>query len=272
MTVITQRNGINLYFDEALEKLTKAASIAKGSMDLGLSLLKQLNTGNQVEKEINTFIKDSGATPAFLNYNGFPHSICYSKNEYIVHGTPDDDAIQEGDVISLDLGVNYQGFCSDMARTIIIGQPKDLKHQRLIEVAEESFYKALGVMKPDVTTGLIGYTIQKHVISQQEHNKALFNVFPPFQGHGIGLKLHESPGIPNFGFKEGGLAFKVGMSFCIEPVLIFNHLDRSLDTKDIIKEELPSGFLKFKTRDKSPSAHYENHVYLSETGPIILTI
>lgn len=192
--------------------------------------------------------------PAFLGYEGFPAVLCTCVNQEIVHSVPSKYILKEGDILSLDLGVKYKGFFTDMAITLPVGKI-DFEKARLLKVTKKALKLGIKKAKEGNTVGDIGNTIQRYVESQN------FNVVRELCGHGIGRDLHEEPKIPNFGKRGKGEIIKAGMVFCIEPMVTMGdwHLKKSKD-----------GF-GFETKDGSLSAHFEHTVAVTKEGPEILT-
>jgi len=193
--------------------------------------------------------------PSFKNYKGFTETICTSINEVVVHGVPSDRILKDGDVLSLDLGIFYQGFHSDMAITIPIGkvEPEIL---RLIKVANKALKRGLRKLKPNIRLGAVGNAIQRYVESQG------FNIVKDLCGHGIGRELHEDPEILNYGKRREGDFLKEGMVICLEPMITIG--------KGEIKKS-KDGFA-FETKDGSIAAHFEHTVAITQHGSKILTI
>jgi len=208
----------------------------------------------ELDRVAETLIFKYKAIPAFKGYNGFPAVLCTSVNQTVVHGVPTSYKLKEGDIVSLDLGVKYKGYFTDMATTVPVGEvsPEIL---RLLRVTKKAL--KLGIKKAKIgnTFGDIGNTIQRYIESQG------FNVVRDLCGHGIGKNLHEEPEIFNFGKRHSGPEIKKGMVFCIEPMVTVGdwHLKKSKD-----------GF-GFETRDGSLSCHFEHTVVAGEKGGIILT-
>lgn len=211
-------------------------------------------TTQELDKLAEELILSYGAKPAFKGYGGFPNSLCTSLNEQIVHGVPSKRRLIEGDILSLDSGVIYQGFYSDMAVTVPIGSvsPEILK---LIQVTKKALRKAISQVKSGKTIGDIAFAIQKHVESDG------FQVVRQLCGHGIGRQLHEKPDVLNFGQKHKGLELKEGMVIAIEPMAVIGQPG--------IKKG-PDGFC-YQTADHSLSAHFEHTVAITEKGPRVLT-
>jgi methionyl aminopeptidase len=190
--------------------------------------------------------------PSFKNHQGFPNSLCVSLNEEVVHGVPSSRKIKESDLVSLDIGLFYQGFHLDMARTMIVGQA-DPVIQEMVETAEQAFWEALKWVKVNYTFGDLGWLISDYV------EKKGFTVIRNLCGHGIGRELHEEPQIPNFGERNSGLKIEQGMVFCLEPIIGAGGWE--IEEKDY----------SYVTKDRSLSAHYENTVALTSNGPQVLT-
>jgi methionyl aminopeptidase len=190
-----------------------------------------------------TFIKDHGALPAFQNYNGFPYALCISPNEQVVHGFPSDYVIQEGDLISVDCGVLKNNFYSDSAYTFAIGEI-DAERRKLIEVTQQCL--AVGVEKAvsGARVGDVGYAIQK--IAED----AGFGVVRELVGHGVGVKLHEKPEVPNYGQRGRGIKLEEGMVIAIEPMI----------NAGVAGVKFWSDGWTITTKDNRPSAHFEHTV------------
>ncbi len=201
---------------------------------------------------------------AFKGYSGFPGSICSSVNEVIVHGLPNEIPLKSGDVVSIDLGIVYKGFYFDSARTIEIDTNE---HSDLVKSGELAFSRALENVFPGSTTGHIGHTIHSSILKPKgADKKPLLRPSRLFMGHGIGLALHEAPPIPNMGFKEKGIELREGMCICIEPVVCY---DSSREVPSRTFEG--SSVTEFVTSDLKPSCHYEDQVFITSNGPIVLT-
>ncbi|MBU4252448.1 MAG: type I methionyl aminopeptidase [Candidatus Omnitrophica bacterium] len=199
-------------------------------------------------------IRKEKALAAFKGYKGFPGTACVSVNEEIVHGIPGSRVILEGDIVSIDLGVNYEGFFSDMAVTLPVGKV-DADRLKLIAVAKQSL--AIGIKQAQVGNYLtdISHSIQSFVEAQG------FSVVRQFVGHGIGVALHEEPEIPNFGRPGLGPFLKSGMVLAIEPMINLGSWEC---------EVMANGWTAV-TADGTPSAHFEHTVAVTDKGPVILT-
>ncbi len=208
----------------------------------------------ELNRLAESLVFDCGGTPSFKGYNGFPATLCTSINDEIVHGVPSDYTLKNGDIISLDIGMLYKGFHTDMAITVPVGsvEPETL---RLIKTTRKALKRGIKKVHPGNTFGDLGNTIQRCIESQG------FTVISGLCGHGIGKELHEDPEVLNFGKRRAGLELKKGMVFCIEPMI-------SSGTREI--KEASNG-LTFKTRDGSLSAHFEHTVAVTDNGCEVLT-
>lgn len=234
--------------------MKESAKILSDTLKLLAENIKAGMTTKQLDSIAYGYITKCGARPSFLNYNGFPASICTSIDDEVIHGIPSNRRIEEGQIISVDAGVFYRGFHSDAARTYAVGKVSGVK-QKLIEVAEKSFFSGIKILKEGIRLGDLGSAIQKTV----EENG--FSVVRDMVGHGIGAKLHEDPSVPNYGLAGRGLRLKAGMTLAIEPMInAGSYHIRVLEDNWTIT-----------TCDGNPSAHYENTVLITEEGAEILT-
>ena len=159
-----------------------------------------------------TCIRDHGAIPSFLDFEGFPAAICASVNDVVVHGFPSDYVLKEGDIFTADIGTLYKGYNGDSAYTFPVGEV-DAETSKLLEVTKASLYKGIEAAVEGNRTGDIGYAVQSYVESFG------FSVVRELEGHGIGREMHEQPGVPNFGHRGKGTRLVDGMVICIEPMI-----------------------------------------------------
>jgi methionyl aminopeptidase len=197
-----------------------------------------------------------GGKPSFKGYKNFPAALCTSVNEVVVHGIPTDYKIKKGDVLSLDLGVFYNGFHSDMATTIIVGGKGEGDVSRLLRETKKALKRGIKKAKEGNTLGDIGNTIMRHA------QKSGFSVAQGLCGHGIGREVHEEPQVLNEGKRHKGIEIVRGMVFCIEPMLTMGNGE---------VEECPNGE-GIKTADNSLAAHFEHTIAITEKGTEILTL
>jgi methionyl aminopeptidase len=198
--------------------------------------------------------RELGAKPAFKGYRGYPASVCISVNEEVIHGIPSDRVLCEGDLVSLDFGVLYDGFYGDAARTYPVGRVSPLA-ERLIAAAEASFRSGLEALVEGGRISDISHAVQRRVEADG------FSVIRSFVGHGIGHALHEEPQVPNFGLPGRGPRLRRGLVLAIEPMIAAGDWD---------VEILDDGWTAV-TRDRSLAAHYEHTVAMTENGPEILS-
>lgn len=213
---------------------------------------------NSIEKLANELVLFYKVKPAFLGYDRFPASTCVSINDEVVHCIPTSRSILDGDVVSLDFGIIYKGFYLDLATTVLARKDNKKSYsekEKLISVTKKALDRGLGQAKVGNYVGDIGHAIESFV------KKEGFSIVRELVGHGIGRELHEEPSIPNFGKKEAGEKLKIGMVVAIEPMLSMGDW----------KVELADDGFTYKTKDGSPSAHFEHTVAITKGGPLILT-
>ncbi len=202
------------------------------------------------------YIKKQNAHPSFLGFGDFPGSICTSIDSEVVHGVPSKKRIlEEGQLLKIDAGAQYNGYHADAARTIAIGNVGE-KKSKLMEVCKQSFFEGIKVLKDGARLGDLGYEIQKYV---ESHG---FSVVRELIGHGVGSQLHEEPNVPNYGIKGRGTRLYTNMTIAIEPMI-------NLGGKEVIFSQQNFAVV---TADGSPSAHYENTVVILPDGVEILTL
>jgi len=212
-------------------------------------------TTMEVNDAAEKMIRDAGAYPTFLGYQGFPYSICASVNEAIVHGFPTDYALKEGDIFSMDMGATLEGFVGDTATTVPVGEISEEVAQ-LVKVTAESLDLAIEQCYPGKRVGDIGWAVQQHA------EKYGYGIVQGYTGHGIGRNMHEAPQIPNYGRPGTKEKIRPGFVFALEPML-------NLGTADT--KTLGDGWTVV-TADGKPSAHSEHTVAITKDGPEILTL
>lgn len=246
---------ITIKNSEQLDKMRKAGKILKDTLDL----LEQSIFPGQTSLRLNDlaykYITSQGAKPSFLNYEGFPFTICASVNEQVVHGFCSNIPLKDGDIISVDCGVIWEGYHSDAARTFAVGNVSAEK-QKLIQVTKESFFEGIKDIKAGSRLGNISHKIQVHL---ENHG---YGVVRELVGHGIGEHLHEDPNVPNYGKYNSGVVLQEGMTLAIEPMSTLGKRDVWLEDND----------WTVSTVDGKPSAHYENTVIITKDGVEILTL
>lgn len=211
-------------------------------------------TTEELDRLAEEAIRKLGGIPSFKGYRGFPASICASVNDQVVHGIPGPRVLQEGDLLSIDLGVIWQGFHGDAAVTIPVGQVS-CQARRLLEATRETLAAGIRAARPGNRLGAVSHAIQ-------EYAEALgYSVVRDYAGHGIGREMHESPEVPNFGPPDRGPVLRPGMTLALEPML-------NQGTHEVSLAEDQWTVL---TRDGALSAHFEHTIAVREDGPEILT-
>ena len=208
----------------------------------------------ELDRLAEEFIRSKGATPSFKGYEGFPSTLCISINDEVVHGFPSDRVLQDGDIISIDIGACYKGYHGDSAWTYTVGEVSD-DAKYLLEHTEKALYEGIKQAKVGNRIGDIGYAIEKYAT---EHN---LGVVKELVGHGVGTSVHESPDVPNYGTKGTGPKIRDGMVIAIEPMLTLGSPDIYIEDND----------WTVKTVDSSLSAHFEHTIAITNEGVIILT-
>ena len=221
-------------------------------------LVERLRPG-LVEKELEETVRKEfakrGVIPTFLGYQGYPATVCVSVNDEIVHGIPGDRAIQEGDIVSIDLGCTYKGFVADSAVTVGVGRVSP-QAQRLIEVTEGALRRGIEVARAGVRLGEIGAAIQSHAEGQG------FSVVREYVGHGVGRQMHEDPQVPNYGSPDQGPVLRRGMVLAIEPMV---------NVGDWRTRRDPDNWT-VRTLDGSLSAHFEHTIAIGDGAAEVLTL
>lgn len=241
---------------QEIELMRKANQIVRDTLNLLEEKINPGMTTKQLDKIAHDYITSCDAVPSFLGYSGYPASICVSIDDEVVHGIPSSDRhIEEGQIVSVDIGSIYKGYNGDAARTFAIGRISSEK-QRLIDVTRQSFFEGVKILREGVRLGDLGHAIQSYVESNG------FSVVRALVGHGIGTDMHEDPEVPNYGKAGHGLRLKANMTIAIEPMV-------NAGTYDVVM--LDDGWTVV-TADGKPSAHYENTVAITEDGVEILSL
>jgi methionyl aminopeptidase len=246
---------INLKTPAEIEKMRKAGALLKATLEYLEENVKPGVTTKKLDELAYSFIKKHNASPSFLGYGGFPASICASIDEVVVHGIPSERKLEEGEIIGIDCGVVLNGWQSDAARTIAVGEISEEK-RKLIETTKQSFFEGVKQFKEGGRLGDISHAVQSYNESRG------YSVVRDLVGHGIGRHMHEDPAVPNYGREGHGLRLEKGLVLAIEPMI-------NIGTCEV--ETLSDGWTCV-TLDRKPSAHYENTVALTENGAEILTL
>lgn len=245
---------ISIKSDYEISLMQKAGNIVYRTHKHLLPYIKPGITTKELDKLAYDFITSQDATPSFLNYEGFPASICTSINEEVVHGIPSNRKLKNGDIIGIDIGANYKGYHGDSAWSYQVGSVSREKAY-LLEHTEKALFEGLKQVKPGNRIGDISHAIEEYAKTHK------LGVVRELVGHGVGNHLHEEPDVPNYGEKGTGPILKEGMVIAIEPMLnLGTHKIYILDDDWTII-----------TRDGSPSAHFEHTVVVTKDGYRILT-
>ena len=241
--------------ENQLACMRQACKITAAARALAGEMVRPGVSTKQIDKAVYDFITAQGAKPSFLNYNGFPASTCISVNSTVIHGIPGGYMLQEGDIVSVDVGAFYQGFQGDCAATFPCGTIS-AEAQKLIEVTKQSFFEGIRFATRGHRVSDISHAIQTYVESNG------FSVVRAFVGHGVGARLHEEPEVPNFGAPGHGPRLLSGMTLAIEPMV-----NQGSYQVDILRDGWTT-----VTVDGKLSAHYENTVLITDGEPEILTV
>lgn len=240
--------------EEEIQKIRESAEILAKTHGEIAKLIKPGVKTKDIDKVAEEFIKDHGASGSFKGYNGFPATLCISVNEVVVHGFPSEYELKDGDIISVDCGVFYQGFHSDSAYTYPVGDtsPEILS---LLRATRESLYVGIEEAKFGNRIGDLAFAIQKYVEDRG------YTVVRELVGHGLGRSLHEGPEVPNYGKRGRGPKLNEGLVIAIEPMI-------NLGVRNVVQE---SDGWTIRTRDRKPSAHFEHTVAIFKDRTEILT-
>lgn len=236
--------------------MRESCRIVRETLDFVGRNIKAGMTTKDVDELVYKYITSCGAYPSELGYDGYPASSCVSVNEVVVHGIPSDRVILDGDIVSVDITAEKNGYHGDACRTFLIGNVSEEK-RRLVKVTEECFFKAIEGLQAGVPLYDIGYKVQTHA----EANG--YSVVRALTGHGIGREMHEDPAVPNYGRAGTGIRLKSGMTICIEPMV-------NAGTHKVNFSQTDGWTVT--TADGLPSAHYENTVLIKDDGVEILTL
>ena len=246
---------ITLKSEHEIELMRRAGKITAAARALARDMVKPGVTTQQIDKAVYHFIKSQGATPSFLNYNGYPASVCVSVNDEIIHGIPGKRVLKEGDIVSVDVGAYIGGFHGDCAGTYPCGQVSD-QALDLIRVTQQSFFEGLKFAREGYRLSDISHAVQEYV---ESHG---YSVVREYVGHGIGRRMHESPEVPNFGNPGHGPRLRRGMTIAVEPMV---------NAGSAAIRQMSDGWT-VKTADGKNAAHYENTILITNDEAEILTM
>jgi methionyl aminopeptidase len=261
---------ISIKTEKEIKAMRQGGKILADILDVLGQMVIPGARSEDIEREAEKLIRQANGKCNFKGQDGFPSCLCFSVNDEIVHGEPKNKVLKEGDIVSLDLGIFFSldvfvkeadskdypnlknGFHTDMARTYLVGEV-DPEVQRLVRATKKALKRGIKKVKPGVTFGDIGETIERYIAGQG------FGIVRDLCGHGIGKELHENPEIPNYGARHSGEKLKPGMVFCIEPM--FTMGDGKIKKKEFA----------YVSEDGSIAAHFEDMVAVTKDGAIVLT-
>ena len=242
--------------DRQIEIMRQAGRITANARALAGRMVRPGVNTKEIDRAVYDYIVSQGATPSFLNYGGFPASCCISINEVVIHGIPDQDRIlQEGDIVSVDVGAKWHGYHGDCCATFACGQIS-AEAQRLVDVTKQSFFEGIRNARKGCRVSDISHAVQAYV----EENG--FSVVRSFVGHGVGENLHEEPEVPNYGRPGRGPRLVPGMVIAVEPMVCQGGYEVR-----VLKDKWTT-----VTVDGKLSAHYENTLLITDGEPEILTV
>ena len=239
---------------QEIDLMRRAGKITAAARALAGEMVRPGVTTQEINAEVERFIRKQGAVPSFLHYNGYPASVCISVNDEIIHGIPGKRVLREGDIVSVDVGAYIGGFHGDCAATFPCGRISP-EAQRLIDVTRQSFFEGIRFAREGQRLQDVSAAVQSYV----EQNG--FSVVREYVGHGVGAKMHESPEIPNYGRPGHGPRLLRGMTLAIEPMV---------NAGSAAITQLSDGWT-VKTADGKWAAHYENTILITDGEPEILT-
>ena len=245
---------ITLKSHHEIELMRRAGKITAAARALAGEMVRPGVTTQEIDSEVERFIRKNGAVPSFLHYNGYPASVCISVNDEIIHGIPGTRVLREGDIVSVDVGAYIGGFHGDCAATFACGQISP-EAQDLIDVTRESFFQGIQNAKEGHRLFDISAAIQTYVESHS------YSIVREYVGHGVGARMHESPEIPNYGQPGRGPRLLRGMTLAIEPMV---------NVGSAAIQQMSDGWT-VKTLDGKWAAHYENTILITDGEPEILT-
>jgi methionyl aminopeptidase len=245
---------ISLKSPRDIERMRRAGKITGAARALAGKMVAPGVSTLEIDTAVRKYIESQGAVPSFLNYNGYPASVCISVNDEVIHGIPGPKILQEGDIVSIDVGAYLDGFHGDCAATFPCGKVSE-ETRRLIDVTQQSFWEGMKYAQQGYRVSDMSCAIQNYV------EKNGFSVVREYVGHGVGAKLHEAPEVPNFGKPGHGPRLMPGMTLAVEPMV--NQGSWGIKV-------LEDGWT-VKTQDGSLSAHYENSILITRGEPEILT-
>lgn len=240
--------------EEEIELLRLNADLVSRTLAELAKVIRPGITTLQLDKLAEEYIRDNGAVPGFLGFNGYPNTLCTSVNDAVVHGIPSNYILKEGDIVSVDCGTIMHGFYGDSAYSFAVG-PVSPQTEKLLKVTLECLYRGIDKAVDGLRVGSISHEVQQHAESNG------FSVVRELVGHGLGSKMHEKPEVPNYGQSGKGPQLNDGMAICIEPMI-------NMGGKQVYQDK--DGWT-IRTLDGKPSAHFELTVVVRKGKPEVLS-
>jgi methionyl aminopeptidase len=241
--------------DDEIAIMRQAGSIVAQTLEKLLAALRPGLVVKELDATVRREFAKHGVVPTFLGYHGYPATVCVSVNDEIVHGIPGKRVLQDGDVVSIDLGCTYKGFVADHAITAIVGTPKP-RMRELVDVTREALQEGIKHLRPGNKLGEVSHAIGEYIEARG------FGVVREYVGHGVGRAMHEEPQVPNFGPADRGPVLKKGMVLALEPmVTVGDWRTRQLDDNWTVV-----------TADGSWAAHFEHTIAVTDGDPVVLTV
>ncbi|MBR7068339.1 MAG: type I methionyl aminopeptidase [Bacteroidales bacterium] len=238
---------INIRTEEEIELLRQNNELVSKTLAEVAKIIRPGIATKVLDRRAEEYIRDHGAKPGFLGYNGFPATLCISVNDTVVHGIPSGYELRDGDIVSVDCGTYLHGYYGDSAFTFGVGEVSE-PVQRLLKVTRESLELGIEAALSGARVGHIGHAVQQHA----ERNG--YSVVRELVGHGVGRNMHEDPEVPNYGLRGVGPKLRAGMVICIEPMV-------NMGSKNVYQD---SDGWAIRTKDGKPSAHFEKAVAIRE--------
>lgn len=238
--------------DIEIEHISRLAVVLSEILNKSIKFVRAGITTKELDNYIEELLREAGVTGPCKGYHGFPAVSCISVNDQVTHGIPDDTDLKNGDIVDIDLVIERDGYFADCSKTVAVGEISD-EAKRLVDTTEECLQKGIAAAVPGNRIGDIGWAIQNHAESLG------YSVVREYTGHFIGLSIHESPNVPNYGYPGSGVELKPGMILCIEPMI--NQGRKAISTRGWIA----------KTRDGKLSSRCEHMVLITKDGNKVLT-
>jgi methionyl aminopeptidase len=241
--------------DDEIAIMRQAGSVVAQTLEKLLAALRPGLVVKELDAMVRREFAQHGVVPTFLGYHGYPATVCVSVNDEIVHGIPGKRVLQDGDVVSIDLGCTYKGFVADHAMTAIVGTAKP-RMRELVDVTREALQEGIKHLRPGNKLGEVSHAIGEYIEARG------FGVVREYVGHGVGRAMHEEPQVPNFGPADRGPVLKKGMVLALEPmVTVGDWRTRQLDDNWTVV-----------TADGSWAAHFEHTIAVTDGDPVVLTL